>query len=771
MKVSIIVPFYRGERYLTDCLDSLAEYASKEVEVLLVLDQGAKEVKELLEQYGKRLTLRVFWLPEGKNVAAARNLGVKNARGEYLLFVDSDDYLDAPVSILYSAAEAANADVVYGSLERSWYQRELYRENIAPPAASGQREEEANISLQEDRTNYYTKGYEHQYRHYSSQEQTAGAGGEHQKAECFLAAHELFVQRKDIRDVRIVNLLIRRAFWEKEKLCFDERLHFFTDLPVVLKILQKGKMIKKAPEFRYVKRRHNDPVNLPSLSQQSFQKGFDERLLVYRQCMEATKARFFKKQLELKIVNYAWNEFLTGLWEKPVKEQKQEIKVWMQQLLPLFEKMTLLSGDFFSKERNAFYMAVRCQDEQRVLRLARKMEWRHRLKLFSTSRLEIGKYVYSHYLVKLPIRSHVIMFESFSGKNYSDSPKYISEYINARYGGKYRLVWAVNQKEPPIAYPYRKVKRYSMAYLYYLAVSRYFVFNGRQAGWMKKRDGQVFLETWHGTPLKKLFFDMEDVTSATPTCKQEVYEQTKDWDYLISPNAFSSKIFRRCFQYENVLLESGYPRNDLLHAKDRNVIAGWIKKKLGLPEGKKAILYAPTWRDDEYYTSGRYKFKLQLDLEQMREQLGDAYVLLLRPHYYIADTLDTAGYEGFAYNVSTYEDISELYLISELLVTDYSSVFFDYANLKRPMIFFAYDLEKYRDLLRGFYIDMEKELPGPIVYDTQGVIDAVRTSDCWMEERKEQYEAFYERFCAWEDGNAAERVVEALLGEKGADDK
>ena len=203
--------------------------------------------------------------------------------------------------------------------------------------------------------------------------------------------------------------------------------------------------------------------------------------------------------------------------------------------------------------------------------------------------------------------------------------------------------------------------------------------------------------------------------------------------------------------YDGNMLETGYPRNDLLSLPNRDAIALELKKKLGIPLDKKTILYAPTWRV-------RNQFNMKIDI-----QLGDEYVVLLRTHHYIADALDVTGLEEFAYNLSKYDDITEIYLISDICITDYSSVFFDYANLKRPMLFYTYDLDKYRDVLRGFYIDMETELPGPLVYTTEEVIDKIKNLNSLNQEYQQRYEQFYERFCSWEDGNAAMRVVEAVF--------
>lgn len=121
------------------------------------------------------------------------------------------------------------------------------------------------------------------------------------------------------------------------------------------------------------------------------------------------------------------------------------------------------------------------------------------------------------------------------------------------------------------------------------------------------------------------------------------------------------------------------------------------------------------------------------------------------------------GLEDFAFNLSKYDDIAEVYLISDICITDYSSVFFDFANLKRPMLFYTYDLDKYRDVLRGFYIDMETELPGPLVYTTQEVVERIKNIDALNEEFSNRYEQFYQRFCSWEDGNASKRVVDIVF--------
>ncbi|WAA12129.1 CDP-glycerol glycerophosphotransferase family protein [Fervidibacillus halotolerans] len=367
-----------------------------------------------------------------------------------------------------------------------------------------------------------------------------------------------------------------------------------------------------------------------------------------------------------------------------------------------------------------------------------------------------------------PANKKLIMFESFLGKQYSCNPRAIYEYIKTHYPS-YQLYWSVDKryignfegKELKIA------KRFSVKWLFLMATAKYWISNSRLPLWIPKPKHTIYLQTWHGTPLKRLAMDMEEVHmpgTNTEKYKKNFYKESRNWDYLISPNAYSSEIFRRAFRFEKEMIESGYPRNDFLYKGNHEQTIKDLKTRFQIPLDRKVILYAPTWRDDQFYSRGKYKFELQLDLNRMREELGKEYIILLRLHYLVAENLDLSGYEGFVYDFSNHEDIRELYVISDLLITDYSSVFFDYANLKRPMIFFVYDIEDYRDRLRGFYFDFEKKAPGPLVKTTEEVIGEIRKLEQNGSALPPNFDEFYERFCAWEDGEASKRVAEKILG-------
>ena len=178
---------------------------------------------------------------------------------------------------------------------------------------------------------------------------------------------------------------------------------------------------------------------------------------------------------------------------------------------------------------------------------------------------------------------------------------------------------------------------------------------------------QVYIQTWHGTPLKKLGTDIEEIHmpgTDTESYKRNFILEADKWDYLVSPNAYSTEIFTRAFDYSGKVIESGYPRNDVLSNYSDTLLSS-IKKDLGIPEEKKVMLYAPTWRDNEFYQKGKYKFEFQFDLERWKREFGDEWVLLSRMHYLVAENFDFSAHEGIVYDVSTYPDIRDLYLVSD----------------------------------------------------------------------------------------------------------
>lgn len=361
----------------------------------------------------------------------------------------------------------------------------------------------------------------------------------------------------------------------------------------------------------------------------------------------------------------------------------------------------------------------------------------------------------------------LIIFESFLGKQYSDNPRALYEYMSIHHP-EYRLLWSVDKRyaETFEHYDLPYIKRFSLNWMIYMNKATLWITNSRLPLWIPKPKTTTYVQTWHGTPLKKLATDMDEVYmpgTNTEKYKRNFTKESAKWDFLISPNEYSTEIFRRAFQFDKTVLETGYPRNDFLYTNSDEAAVSNLKKEINLPEDKKVILYAPTWRDDSYHAKGRYKFNLEFDLKKMYEALGEDYVIVLRLHYLVSENLDISGYEDFIYDFSMYEDIRGLYSISDLLITDYSSVFFDYANLERPMIFYVYDIDNYRDKLRGFYFDFENQAPGPLVKTTDALIDVIKESESSDFNEIYNTKAFRDKFCLLEDGHASERVAEEVI--------
>ncbi|WP_057911964.1 CDP-glycerol glycerophosphotransferase family protein [Peribacillus muralis] len=359
----------------------------------------------------------------------------------------------------------------------------------------------------------------------------------------------------------------------------------------------------------------------------------------------------------------------------------------------------------------------------------------------------------------LPVDRNLILFESGIGKQFADSPKYIYEELIKR-DNNHKKVWVYNGNLPVKGKNTKVIKRLSPEYYYYLAKAGYWINNQNFPTYMSKRKETTYIQTWHGTPLKKMLFDIENIQGREDGYLDRVHAATKTWDYLISPSPYASQAFRSAFKYNGKILETGYPRNDLFYKDDAAITAKSVIEKLKIPAGKKVILYAPTFRDNQTSKNNKFIFDLKFDLEKMKAALGDEYILLLRMHVVISNSLSIPSeFEDFVMNVSNYSDIQELYLISDILITDYSSVMFDYANTARPILYYTYDLEDYRDNIRGFYMDFDKEAPGPFLKTTEEIIDSIINIDQINMQYKERYGSFREKYCGIEDGKATERIV------------
>ncbi|WP_158835371.1 CDP-glycerol glycerophosphotransferase family protein [Streptomyces sp. NRRL S-350] len=363
-----------------------------------------------------------------------------------------------------------------------------------------------------------------------------------------------------------------------------------------------------------------------------------------------------------------------------------------------------------------------------------------------------------------PLRE-AVLYDVFGGRGYADSPRAVHAEL-ARRGAPLEHLWVVDDAQAAVPAGITPVRPWSPEWYRALATCRYLVGNTHFPDFLERRPGQVVVQTWHGSLLKRIAHDVESPWLADHGYLAALDRETPHWSLLLSPSPFATPILRRAFRYRGEVLESGYPRNDVLARPDGRTAAA-VRRRLGVPDGRRIVLYAPTWREDQQRGDGDgFRLDLRLDLDHARRLLGGDHVLLVRPHTHVREPLPGAG-DGFLYDCGDYPDPQELLLVADVLVTDYSSIMFDFAITGRPMYFFTYDLEHYRDSLRGFCFDFESKAPGPLVPTSADLLGALRRLADGGTRLPPGYTGRYRRFrrehCALDDGGAARRVVDRML--------
>ncbi len=394
-------------------------------------------------------------------------------------------------------------------------------------------------------------------------------------------------------------------------------------------------------------------------------------------------------------------------------------------------------------------------------------------KILRSAKSNVGKVKYFKYKYRYKIDDKMVFFEVYGGRNYTCSPKAIYEQMLKMDKFKdYKFVWAFENIEDHKVKKDKRltiIKSKSKDYYKYLSMSKYWIVNSIIDEGVTKKSGQVYVQCWHGTPLKRLRYDIQvngNALNTTDEIRRRNDIDAVKFDYFLSPSKFCTKVFTSGFNLknlgkENIIIEEGYPRNDSLFNRTKKEIDA-IKKDLGIPKNKKVLFYLPTFRDNQHNSSLGYTYKLEIDFDSLKKKFSKDYVILFRPHYFIANKIDLTKYKGFVYNVSKYDEINDLYLVSDIILTDYSSVFFDYANLKRPMLFYMYDLDLYKGSLRDFYISLD-ELPGPIAKTQKELEYDLEHIDELFKQNKEKYKKLNEKYNYLDDGNASLRVINKIF--------
>ncbi|MFJ2434277.1 CDP-glycerol glycerophosphotransferase family protein [Streptomyces anulatus] len=366
----------------------------------------------------------------------------------------------------------------------------------------------------------------------------------------------------------------------------------------------------------------------------------------------------------------------------------------------------------------------------------------------------------------LPLRNTVL----YAG---GDSPRAVHTEL-VRRGTETEHLWVTGTTPgrtthvPPGA---RAVPVHSAAWYEALASSRRIVTDEQLPGWFERRPGQTVVQTWHGTPLGRFGGGLADTLYADHQYLATLPRRSAQWSVLVSPSRFATPWLRRSLGYEGEVLEAGSPANDVLFPPDRDKAAEEVRRGLGIPEDHRVVLYAPTYRDHLAHppaaaagrtAPGPYRWDPALDPGALARTLGPGHTVLVRRHPRVTGGLqDGPG----VLDVSGHPGAAGLLLVADVLVTDYAGLMFDFALTGRPMLFHTYDLEHYRDTVRGFCLDFETRAPGPLLVTTDEVAQALRDTGSLAARHADAYESFRRDYCDLDDGGAAARVADRLLAD------
>ena len=356
-----------------------------------------------------------------------------------------------------------------------------------------------------------------------------------------------------------------------------------------------------------------------------------------------------------------------------------------------------------------------------------------------------------------PLRD-AVLFESFAGKMIGDNPLGIQRELVSR-GTSLEVLWTVSRPDMAVPEGSRALLHGSPEWLEALATSRFLVNNTNFPPYFGKAVGQVYCQTWHGTPLKRLAHDMAPGTISGAYLSMYDREAAA-WDFLVAANDFSAEALGGAFQYRGRILTVGYPRNDrLVTAGDQERQA--IRERLGVSDpDERLLLYGPTWRDSRLTKLGQWAPVNYLDPSN---PLPEGWRLAFRGHSNTHGAHDPSIARG-ALDVTRYPDVTDLLIAADALLTDYSSLMFDFAVTGKPILFLTPDLAHYRDS-RGFYFDLEAEAPGPVLSTSDQVVERLADVPGMVAEFSTRYATWNAKFNAWDDGHAARRVVDAVFGE------
>ncbi|MBW1598874.1 bifunctional glycosyltransferase family 2 protein/CDP-glycerol:glycerophosphate glycerophosphotransferase [Streptomyces sp. JJ38] len=715
-RLTLVVPAYNVQGYIRECLDSIVGQDFDDFEIVGVDDCSPDASGAILDEYAARDDrVRVLHLPQNVGLGRARNAGLEVARGDYVLFLDSDDTL-TPGSlraIVNRLDATGHPDILIFDYARTYWDGTTKRNLLASLLS----------------------------------EEGTGAGS------------FPLDERPELLDLlQIVwNKAYRRDFVERQGFQFPPG--YYEDAPWTFCSLIAADRLAVLDRIcvHYRQRREGGNI-LRTVSRRHFDV-FDqyERVFAYLDAhpeLDRWRHHLFRKMVD---------HFITVL-ERPGRLPSDARADFFQRAVAAYRRRVPADfvrphgaqGHKYSLFALGSYSAMA---GTRAVSTARGALRRHgRRQINRAKRRAMGAYYASQ--LRRPLDENLAVFSAYWNRSYACNPAAIDTAL-ARLVPGMRRVWVLRdpagQEIPPGV---EVVRPGSREYWAAVARAKYTVNNVNFPDRVVKRPGSVHLQTHHGTPLKSMGLDQQKFPASTKMNFTDLLRRCDRWDYSLSSNRFSTEIWERVYPCSFTSLGTGYPRNDVLV----NATAADVRRArqaLDLPDGGKVFLYAPTHREHE---AG---FTPRLDVVRLAERLGPDVTLMIRGHYFYGPSPELAHLTaaGRVRDVSRHPCVEDLYLASDALITDYSSAMFDYANLDRPIIVYADDWDIYR-AVRGTYFDLMTEAPG-VVTTSQDELTETLVSGAWdTDEAAKARAAFRERFCEFDDGRAAERVVRRVfLGE------
>lgn len=720
--LSCVIPVYGAEKYLRKCFDSIlsSPYAHM-VEVIAINDGSPDGSAAILDEYASKYDNFIAIHQDNIGGAPTINKGLHLAKGQYVTIIDNDDWLsDNAIDIFYQSIaqhQDKKIDVVATHVVKKWSSKS---ETV------------------------------HDVKYISSLET--------------VIAHK---KPAIMNDGMYLGKIFRRAFLQDRSIIMEPTL-LYADRPFVANAMACAKHILLVPEVTYYWRQREDSNNLSITDNMYSLDNLSDRI---------RSIRIMKFDLQSKGYDYWLNtiDYFNChriFWAMNKKSNNiNYLRNFARVTKPYFSEINLDKVTNLSDDQKFIVQTIRDYSHEEFALLYLKRKFLNNINHKYTSRFKkkalglLSQYSgnkLKHIALNEDFDQQLVVFESNFGKSYSGNPKYIYEEL-LRQKRSMRAVWVYQGKEKLKGIPGNvvQVHRGTPEYFNYLARAGYWVNNIRFTVTYKPKD-TVYLQTWHGTPLKRLGLDIE-VSGPEAEARESFLKESRHWDYLLAQNEYSKQIFKRAFDVQGEILVHGYPADDALVSISGD-FANQIKSKIGLPKDKKVVLYAPTWRDDARKgNSWEYAFDLKLDFEAMRAELSSDYVVLLRLHHLIADKLDLSGFEDFIFDVSHYDDTTEILAISDLLITDYSSIFFDYMTTKRPILFYMYDLDIYQTKLRGFYLNVYTDLPGPVIGNFHDLLSAIKNIESLSRVYDKKYQQLYEVYCGKQTESSAKLIVDKVF--------